>query len=109
HDARPIYWVSVLFAAYNGFAAVAAIAIPWLAARIGLRGTHVLNLCLGALGLLSFLWVRDPQWLLLSMVGVGFAWASNLSLPYAMLSDILPAASVGGYLGIVQFYSVMPP
>ncbi len=101
-------WVGVLFAAYNGFAAVAAIAIPWLAARIGLRGTHVLNLCLGALGLLSFLWVRDPQWLLLSMVGVGFAWASILSLPYAMLSDSLPAAKMGVYMGIFNFFIVIP-
>src|SRR5690606_6004648 len=74
-------WGGVLFAAYNGLAALAAVAIPWLAPRLGLRGTHMLNLCLGALGLLSFLWIRDPQWLLLSMVGVGFAWASILSLP----------------------------
>ena len=101
-------WVGVLFAAYNGFAALAAVAIPWLAPRLGLRGTHMLNLCLGALGLLSFLWVRDPQWLLLSMVGVGFAWASILSLPYAMLSDSLPAAKMGVYMGIFNFFIVIP-
>ena len=101
-------WVGVLFAAYNGFAALAAVAIPWLAPRLGLRGTHMLNLCLGALGLLSFLWVRDPQWLLLSMVGVGFAWASILSLPYAMLSDNLPAAKMGVYMGIFNFFIVIP-
>ncbi len=101
-------WVGVLFAAYNGFAALAAIAIPWLARRIGLRGCHLLNLWLGGLGLLSIALVRDPQWLLLSMVGVGFAWASILSLPYAMLSDSLPAAKMGVYMGIFNFFIVIP-
>jgi maltose/moltooligosaccharide transporter len=101
-------WVGVLFAAYNGFAALAAIAIPWLARRFGLRGTHLLNLWLGGLGLLSVALLRDPQWLLLSMVGVGFAWASILSLPYAMLSDSLPAAKMGVYMGIFNFFIVIP-
>ncbi|MGJ4729541.1 MFS transporter [Luteimonas sp. SDU101] len=101
-------WVGVLFAAYNGFAALAAIAIPWLARRVGLRGSHLLNLWLGGLGLLSIALVRDPQWLLLSMVGVGFAWASILSLPYAMLSDSLPAAKMGVYMGIFNFFIVIP-
>src|SRR5690606_10872727 len=52
--------------------------------------------------------IRDPQWLLLSMVGVGFAWASILSLPYAMLSDSLPAAKMGVYMGIFNFFIVIP-
>ncbi|UNK56932.1 MFS transporter [Pseudoxanthomonas daejeonensis] len=101
-------WVGVLFAAYNGFAALAAIAIPWMARALGLRLTHLVNLWLGAAGLLSFLLVRDPQWLLLSMVGVGFAWASILSLPYAMLSDSLPATKMGVYMGIFNFFIVIP-
>ncbi|WP_295964202.1 MFS transporter [uncultured Xanthomonas sp.] len=101
-------WVGVLFAAYNGFAALAAIAIPLLVRACGLRVSHLLNLCLGAAGLLSFLWIRDPQWLLLSMVGVGFAWASILSLPYALLSDSVPAAKMGVYMGIFNFFIVIP-
>ncbi|HET6395264.1 MAG TPA: MFS transporter, partial [Pseudoxanthomonas sp.] len=101
-------WVGVLFAAYNGFAALAAVAIPWMVRGLGLRGAHLANLWLGAAGLLSFLLVRDPQWLLLSMVGVGFAWASILSLPYAMLSDSLPAAKMGVYMGIFNFFIVIP-
>jgi len=101
-------WVGVLFAAYNGFAALAAIAIPWMARAFGLRATHLVNLWLGAAGLLSFLLVRDPQWLLLSMVGVGFAWASILSLPYAMLSDSVPATKMGIYMGIFNFFIVIP-
>lgn len=101
-------WVGVLFAAYNGFAALAAIAIPWMARRMGLRGSHLACLTLGGAGLASMALIRDPQWLLLSMVGVGFAWASILSLPYAMLSDSLPAAKMGVYMGIFNFFIVIP-
>ena len=101
-------WVGVLFAAYNGFAALAAIAIPWMVRRWGLRVSHLVNVGLGGLGMLSFVVIRDPQWLLLSMVGVGFAWASILSLPYAMLSDTVPAAKMGVYMGIFNFFIVIP-
>jgi maltose/moltooligosaccharide transporter len=101
-------WVGVLFAAYNGFAAVAAVVIPLMVRRWGLRISHLVNLCLGGAGLLSFLVIRDPQWLLASMVGVGFAWASILSLPYALLSDNLPAAKMGVYMGIFNFFIVIP-
>jgi maltose/moltooligosaccharide transporter len=101
-------WVGVLFAAYNGFAAIAAIVIPWMVRRIGLRGSHLVNSVLGGLGLLSIAWIRDPHWLLLSMVGVGFAWASILSLPYALLSDSLPARKMGVYMGIFNFFIVIP-
>ncbi len=101
-------WVGVLFAAYNGFAALAAIVIPWMVRRWGLRVSHLINASLGGIGLLSFLWIRDPQWLLLSMVGVGFAWASILSLPYALLSDSLPAEKMGVYMGIFNFFIVIP-
>ncbi|MDG2539475.1 MFS transporter [Dyella jiangningensis] len=101
-------WVGVLFAAYNAFAAVAAVAIPWMVRKMGLRTSHLVNLWLGGAGLLSFLLIRDPHWLLLSMVGVGFAWASILSLPYALLSDNLPAAKMGVYMGIFNFFIVIP-
>src|SRR3546814_2681846 len=70
--------------------------------------SHMINLALGASGLLSFLFIRDPDWLLLSMVGVGFAWASILSLPYALLSDSLPAEKMGVYMGIFNFFIVIP-
>jgi len=101
-------WVGVLFAAYNGFAALAAILIPAMVRRLGLRVSHLINVTLGGLGLLSFLVIRDPQWLLLSMVGVGFAWASILSLPYALLSDSVPAAKMGVFMGIFNFFIVIP-
>ena len=101
-------WVGVLFAAYNGFAALAASVIPLMVRRFGLRVSHLVNVALGGAGLISFLFIRDPHWLLLSMVGVGFAWASILSLPYALLSDSLPAAKMGVYMGIFNFFIVIP-
>ena len=87
---------------------LAAIAIPWMVRAMGLRVSHLVNAVLGGLGLLSFLWIDDPRWLLLSMVGVGFAWASILSLPYALLSDCVPAAKMGVYMGIFNFFIVIP-
>jgi maltose/moltooligosaccharide transporter len=101
-------WVGVLFAAYNGFAALAAIFIPIVVRRIGLRLTHLLNLWVGAAALLSFFVIRDPHWLIAAMLGVGFAWASILSLPYALLSDSVPAAKMGIYMGIFNFFIVIP-
>jgi maltose/moltooligosaccharide transporter len=101
-------WVGVLFAAYNGFAALAALVIPLMVRRWGLRISHLVNLWLGGAGLVAFLLIRDPDWLLLPMVGVGFAWASILSLPYALLSDNLPAEKMGVYMGIFNFFIVIP-
>ncbi len=101
-------WVGVLFAAYNGFAALAAICIPRMVRRFGLRVTHLVNVWLGGAALLSFLVIRDSHWLLGSMVGVGFAWASILSLPYALLSDSVPAEKMGLYMGVFNFFIVIP-
>ena len=67
-----------------------------------------MNLVLGGLGLLSIALFRDPHWLLLSMLGIGFAWASILSLPYALLSDSVPAGKMGVYMGIFNFFIVIP-
>ncbi len=101
-------WVGVLFGAYNGFAALAALLIPLMVRALGLRWSHLVNLWLGGLGLISMLFIGDPHWLLLSMVGVGFAWASILSLPYALLSDSVPAAKMGIYMGLFNFFIVIP-
>jgi maltose/moltooligosaccharide transporter len=101
-------WVGVLFGAYNGFAALAAIVIPIMVRRIGLPRSHCVNLALGAAGLASFFVIRDPNLLLLSMVGVGFAWASIVSLPYALLADSVPSRKMGVYMGIFNFFIVIP-
>jgi maltose/moltooligosaccharide transporter len=101
-------WVGVLFATYNGCAAVAALFIPLLVNRVGLRFSHLINVWIGGVGLLSFLVIRNPYWLLVPMVGVGVAWASILSLPYVLLSDSLPAHKMGLYMGIFNFFIVIP-
>jgi maltose/moltooligosaccharide transporter len=101
-------WVGVLFAAYNGFAALAAILIPLVVAKIGRRHAHLLNLALGGAGLIAFLFIDDPRMLLVAMIGVGIAWASILSLPYAMLSGAVPPSKMGIYMGIFNFFIVIP-
>jgi len=101
-------WVGVLFAAYNGFAALAALAIPALANRLGCRPCHLVNMSIGGAGLISFYFVSDPVLLLVSMAGVGIAWASILSLPYALLANNLPGHKMGIYMGIFNFFIVIP-
>ncbi len=101
-------WVGVLFASYNGFAAIAALFIPLLARRLGCRLSHLVNLSVGGISLISFMLIKDPDWLILPMIGVGIAWASILSLPYALLSDVLPTAKMGVYMGIFNFFIVIP-
>jgi len=101
-------WVGVLFASYNGFAALAALFIPLLVRRLGCRVGHLINLFIGGLSLISFLFISDPNWLIVPMIGVGIAWASILSLPYALLSDVLPTAKMGVYMGIFNFFIVIP-
>lgn len=101
-------WVGILFAAYNGFAALAALVIPLVVRITNRKVAHMFNLCLGAMGLISFLWIDDPRWLLLAMVGVGFAWASILALPLAILSSALPPHKMGVYMGIYNLFLVIP-
>ncbi len=101
-------WVGVLFAAYNAFSALAAVIIPFMTRRLGIRVAHLVNLSLGAAGLISCVFIRDPNWLIVSMIGVGFAWASILSLPYALLADSLPAQKMGLYMGVFNFFIVIP-
>jgi len=101
-------WAGVLMGTYNGVGVLAAVLIPLLVRLLGMRVSHLINLWLGGAGLISFVFIRDPHWLLVSMVGVGFAWASILSLPYALLSDNLPAAKMGVYMGIFNFFIVIP-
>jgi maltose/moltooligosaccharide transporter len=101
-------WVSVLFSIYNGVAAIAALFIPLLSRYTSRRITHLIALTLGGLGLLSVYFIQDPSLLILSMVGIGIAWASILSMPYAMLSSALPPQKMGYYMGIFNFFIVIP-
>ena len=101
-------WVGVLFGTYNALGALAALVIPSVVRRLGMRRAHLLNLWIGAAGLLSMLLIRDPGWLLVSMIGLGFAWASIVSLPYAMLANNLPPQKMGVSMGIFNIFIVIP-
>jgi len=101
-------WVNVCFSVYNGVSALAALGLPLIARATSRRMTHLLCLTAGGLGLISIYFVQSPQLLLLSMVGVGVAWASILSIPYAMLAGALPANKMGYYMGVFNFFIVLP-
>ncbi|HUD94077.1 MFS transporter [Sphingobium sp.] len=102
-------WVGVLFSVYNGVAAIAALTLlPWTARRMGQARTHALCLTAGAAGFASFFFLRDPNALLLSEIGIGVAWSSILAMPYAMLASSLPAAKIGVYMGLFNIFVVVP-
>lgn len=101
-------WVTVLFGAYNGVAAIVAFGLPVLAKRTNRRVTHMICLIAGGLGMISIYYIQDPNLLLLSMVGIGIAWASILSMPYAMLAGALPAEKMGYYMGVFNYFIVLP-
>ena len=101
-------WVGVLFGAYNLFAAMVAFLLPVLAKKISRKKTHLTCLILGGIGLISMLFIKNPDFLLFSMVGVGIGWASILSMPYAMLTSALPTNKMGIYMGIFNFFIVLP-
>ena len=93
---------------YNGVAALAAFALPVLAKRIGRKATHAAMLLLGAVGLFGVFAIRDPGLLWLPMIGVGFAWASIVSMPYAILSAAVPDRKMGVYMGVFNIFIVVP-
>ncbi|MFL6845118.1 MAG: MFS transporter [Allosphingosinicella sp.] len=102
-------WVGVLFTAYNGVAALAALTLlPFLAGRIGRVRTHVAALLCGALGYASFFFLKDPKLLMASEIGVGIAWASILAMPYAILASALPQRKLGIYMGLFNVFVVVP-
>ena len=99
----------MLFAVYNGVAAVAALALlPWLARSVGKGRTHMLCLACGAAGYASFFLIRDPKLLILSEIGIGIAWASILAMPYAILASSLPQRKLGIYMGLFNIFIVVP-
>ena len=102
-------WVGVLFSVYNGVAAVAALALlPALSRRFGKAKTHMACLLAGAAGFASFFFIRDPDLLLVSEVGIGIAWASILAMPYAILASSLPQTKLGITMGLFNVFVVVP-
>jgi maltose/moltooligosaccharide transporter len=101
-------WVGLLFAVYNGFAALVAFLLPVLARWTNRRITHSVSLVAGGFGLISIILFHSPEMLILSMLGIGLAWASILAMPYAILTGSLPVNKMGTYMGIFNFFIVIP-
>jgi len=101
-------WVGVLFGVYNGVSAIYAMFLPRLANRFGRTKVHAFGLVIGGISLISIFFISSPNMLLLTMLGIGIAWGSILSMPYAILSDSLPARKMGVYMGIFNFFITFP-
>jgi maltose/moltooligosaccharide transporter len=101
-------WIGVLFGVYNLISAFYAFALPYIAKKIGRKRTHALSLIIGGLGLLSIYIMPDKNWLIVSMIGVGIAWASILAMPYAILAGSISPKKMGVYMGIFNFFIVIP-
>ncbi len=101
-------WVGVMFMVYNGVSAITAFLLPMLARKISRRMTHLLCLLVGGISLVSMLYIHDPLILLLPMIGVGLAWSSTLTMPYSILAGALPAEKMGFYMGVFNFFIVIP-
>ena len=101
-------WVGILFGVYNAVAMVFALALIPIARRFGRKRTHAAALVVGGVSLMSMMLIRMPGLLVLPMVGVGIAWASILSMPYAILAPSLPAEKMGVYMGIFNFFITIP-
>ena len=101
-------WVGVMFMVYNGVSAITAFLLPILAMKTSRRFTHMLCLIVGGIGLVSLLFIKNQNMLLLPMVGVGLAWASTLTMPYSILAGALPPNKMGFYMGVFNFFIVIP-
>ena len=101
-------WWSLMGSVRNGLAAAAALVFVIIAAKIDRRRLHSFNLLIGAIGFAFMLLIRDPDLLWVSQVGLGIAWASIVSLPYAILAGSVPARKMGIYMGIFNIFIVVP-
>ncbi len=101
-------WTGVMFAFYSAVAALFSLLIPSIAKSIGRKKTYSFSLLLGGIGLASMYFVHDKSILLLSISGVGLAWAAILAMPYAMLSGALPADKMGVYMGLFNATITIP-
>jgi maltose/moltooligosaccharide transporter len=101
-------WVGIIFGVYNFVSAIVAFGLPYIAKQIGRRQTHALCLVLGGIGLISIYFMPNKEALIFSMVLVGFAWASILSMPYAILAGSIQPKKMGVYMGIFNFFIVIP-
>ena len=101
-------WVGVLFGVYNGAAALFAFLLPVIAAKTSRPMTHLISLVAGGVGLITFYIFKDKNMLVISMILMGLAWSSILSMPYSMLTASLPSHKMGVFMGIFNFFIVIP-
>lgn len=101
-------WVGIIFGVYNGVSAIYAAFLPRIARLLGNKQTHAMSLLAGGIGLISIYFISDPMLLLISMIGVGMAWASILAMPYAILAGSIPLSKMGVYMGIFNFFITIP-
>jgi maltose/moltooligosaccharide transporter len=101
-------WGGISFAVYSIVCFVVAFVLPKIASATSRKTVHAISLICGGIGLLSVYAIHNQYVLLLTMVGVGIAWASILSMPYAILAGSLPAARMGVYMGVFNFFIVIP-
>ncbi|MCD6180439.1 MAG: MFS transporter [Bacteroidales bacterium] len=101
-------WVGILFGIYNGVSAILALLLPVIAKKVGRRLTHSLALTLGGLSFLSFFIITDYHFLIVPMIGIGFAWGSILAMPYAMLANSIPANKMGMFMGLFNMSITIP-
>lgn len=101
-------WVGIIFGVYNAVAMVYALLLPVIAHKIGRKLTHSISLTAGAIGLLSIYFITTPTTLIFSMIGIGMAWGSILSMPYAILAPALPIRKMGIYMGIFNIFITVP-
>jgi maltose/moltooligosaccharide transporter len=101
-------WVGVMFAVYNGVSALAAFILPVIARKTNRKVLHMICLIIGGASLASIMFITDKHMLLLPMVGVGIAWASILTVPFAILAGTLPPEKMGFYMGVFNFTVVIP-
>jgi maltose/moltooligosaccharide transporter len=101
-------WVGIIFGVYNGVSALYALLLPAIALKLGRKLTHALSLVAGGIGLISIYFIHDPNMLIISMIGVGIAWASILAMPYAMLAGAIPAHKMGIYMGVFNIFITLP-
>ncbi|MBP9195875.1 MAG: MFS transporter [Saprospiraceae bacterium] len=102
-------WVGIIFGVYNLVSAIYAfLLLPIMAKKWGRKTTHIVSLIAGGIGLISVFFAPNKEFLIISMVGVGMAWASILAMPYAILAGSLPASKMGIYMGIFNLFITIP-
>lgn len=101
-------WTGIIFGFYNLVSALYSLVLPSIAGKIGRKNTHALSLFIGGIGLVSFFFAPNKEFLIFSMACVGIAWASILAMPYVILSSSIPPGKMGIYMGIFNFFITIP-